>query len=314
MKKILLLMSLVALPFVFTSCGDDNDGEGFVGKALSDPTLKAAADEYWGIVKGSNPGLGYDEVQLKITEDGFVEVRTVGSAESVQTRGLKAVANVETIEVFEATKDGENTYVLKGKGSFTVNPGTNKLTLNLGEGLVGDFVAEVIKSNLPLNDLSNKVFRTWNIIQTNIAVKGGDLKDTYSKNFQNANARNLEFIANDIDRNVSNVNMLENLGERATSIKDVTLSRTGSIIIRYENGLIDAGGIQGISDKGNNTGDVYVYWPNEFYSNEYLSGDLGVTATIESNCLRLAFTSEVEAEGVSKPYDVTVEFTMEWAN
>ena len=187
------------------------------------------------------------------------------------------------------------------------------ISLNFGENLTANLVAEVIKSGINPTTLVNQVCRTWQIIQTNIAVKGGDLgNDSYSKNFVWGDASNLKVIADDIDGQdkLKNVRMKDNLGDRYTSIQDVTLSRNGSIIIRYTNGLKDVGTISRIADNG----EVTIDWENELYSNQYLVGDIKITATIESNCLRLSFFSNVEAENVPQPYEVQVEFTMQWAN
>ncbi len=319
MKKFLLLVSLLALPFAFVSCGSDDDENNYVGKALTEAAFQELANAYYQI-SGSEQLGDIEEITLKLTEDGIALLQSKGGSlfDVLSTRGLLKAENDGNnyAYVTSYTKDGNDVVTLAIGGTFNLS--SNTLTLSVGPLAAQQLVMSAITSGvLAKATLVDQVCRSWNIIQTNIAVSGGDLgSDSYSKNFQNAQANDLVAIAEDIDNQdkLKNVNMRDRLKEnnRYAKINRVTISRTGAVIIEYSNGATDIGTVKSIDAS---SGKLDIKWPESFYSNEYLNGELGITATIESNCLRLAFNSKVYSDNkaVTEPYKVKVEFVMEWA-
>lgn len=319
MKKFLLLLGLMALPFAFVSCGSDDDDNNYVGKALTETDFQDLANAYYQLL-GSDLLGDIEEITLKLTEDGLALLQSKGGdiLEASTTRGLLKSENESNNYAYVTTytKDGDDVVTLAIGGTFNLSSKT--LTLSVGPLAAQQLVMSAITSGvLTKTTLVDQVCRSWNIIQTNIAVSGGDLgSDAYSKNFQNAEANNLVAIAEDIDtqEKLKNVKMRDRLKEngRYAKINCVTISRTGAVIIQYSNGATDIGTIKSINASN---GVLEIEWPESFYSNEYLSGELGITASIESNCLRLAFNSKVYSDNkaVTEPYKVKVEFVMEWA-
>ncbi len=332
MKKFLLLLSLMALPFAFVSCGSDDDDNNSLGKVLTSPELQDLAKQVWQITQEANPdeliGLA-SEIIIKLGEDGtgFVyskDGKLVESAEACDdprpgSMAPKAPSRLMKsdqwyVSVVSYTDKGDNVYELSGLGQFSYDPNNpQNVTLKVGQNAVMSLVAQVLASQINLTDLVSKVCRTWVIRQTQVQVSGGDLKDTFGKFYQNERASDLTYIAQSIDQeeDLKNVKMADNLKEidRYTQIKTVTLSRTGSIAILYANGKMDVGTIQNIDAQGN----IKFNWNGANLSNKYISGDLGVNAKITNNYLVLTFNSKVSVENVAQPYKVKLGFTMEWA-
>lgn len=316
MKKFLMLLSLSALPFAFTSCGSD-DGGGFMGISLDEPVNKELSEKIYKATGSQIPaGMTAGEILLFLSENNTAVLKSTGEDilrdVPMGVRKLKDEDSNTYIYVTQYTKGEDDVITFAFGGTFSLSG--NALTLNAGPYAGVQLAMSALSSGVNIAAALDKACRTWNVIQTNIQVSGGDLgSDTYSKNFRGAAANNLVTIADDIDaqEKLANVNMGGRLkdNDRYTTIKDVTLSKSGTIVIRYGNDKYDVGELAGI-DAG---GKVSITWPDSFYSNEYLSGELGITATLENNCLRLAFNSEVYGENkAAAPYKVRVEFTMEW--
>lgn len=318
MKKYFILLSLLALPFVFVGCGsDDDDNNSYVGKELTETQFQELADKFYQITQESGllNGTDIEEIILKLGEDGLALLQSKGGdiLGNFSTRALKRTDGGQYAYVSKYTRDGDEIILIDLGGKFNLS--NNTLTLDAGPFAAQSLVMSTIISQVSIAQVLNRVCRTWNIIQTNIEVKGGDLgSDSYSKNYKVPLANDLVAIAEDIDNQpkLANVKMGENLAEndRLAKITSVSISKNGSILIVYSNGKWDIGEVKSIGTDGK----VDIDWPDSFYSNKYLSGELGIKAQIESNCLRLEFNSKVNAEGVGQPYKVRVEFVMEWAN
>ncbi|MBQ7634241.1 MAG: hypothetical protein IJS89_01560 [Bacteroidaceae bacterium] len=318
MKKYFILLSLLALPFAFVGCGgDDDDNNSYVGKELTETQFQELADKFYQITQESGllNGTNIEEIVLKLTEDGLALLQSKGGdiLGNISTRALKDADGGQYAYVSKYTRNGDEIILVDLGGTFNLS--NNTLTLDAGPLAAQSLVMSTIISRVSIAEVLNRVCRTWNIIQTNIKVEGGDLgSDSYSKNFRVPLADDLVAIAADIDAQpkLANVKMGPNLEEngRLAKITSVSISKNGSILIVYSNGKWDIGEVKSIGADGK----VDIDWPDDFYSNEYLSGELGISAQIESNCLRLAFNSKVNAEGVNEPYKVRVEFVMEWAN
>ena len=336
MKKFILLLSLLALPFAFTSCGGDDDNGTPIGKALSDPEFKDMAAQYFQIKASDQPDAQKkqqlqelaDQIILKFGEDGKVWVYTQNKklqdlkeaeacddprpeSQAPKVRGLKNQPNQWYVYVGEYTDGGEKGYVIGGKVNVKIDG--NNITLSVGNQTIQNLLAQVQQSPLTALDIVNKACRTWVIQQTEVRVSGGDLKDTFGKFYQGTKARDLTYIAQSIDQeeDLQSVQMAKNLKEndRYTQIQTVSLSRTGAIEIKYANGKKDVGTITKLDAQGN----ISLMWNGVQLSNQYISGDLGITAKIQNNYLVLGFQSEVSVVDVPKPYNVLLNFVMEWA-
>ena len=324
MKKLFILMALMALPFAITSCGGDDDVSGgsetgYVGKPLTKPKNSDLSDKYYGITDKSKLPAEIEDVRIYVLGDGYALVLSKGgdilgnSAPSDKAR--KYLKKADETDVYahtcKITQTANGVFTLDMYGTLDINK--NAITFSVGPMAQQELMLSVLTSGvLTSTTLVDNLCRDWNIIQTNIEVTGGDLgSDGYSKNFKFNDARDLNVIATDIDgqQKLKNVQMKQHLGDRCTKIDHITLSRTGKITVAYGNGLVDVGDLLSIANNGN----VSIEWPNVNLCNEYLRGELGVTAKIESNCLRLAFKSKVMGN-VAEPYNVKVEFVMEWAN
>ncbi len=332
MKKYLLLLSLLALPFAFTSCGgDDDDNGGSAGINLSDPEFMDLAKQYWEISNSENDGvLGdmADNVIVKLGEDGVAWVYAnapVAPAECFEecdapesnapkVRGLK-YEYPWFVAVTTYKENGDNVYELKGVGKFAYDPSNpSNVQLSFGSGAMMSLVAQVIMNKINVSDLMSKIFRTWNIVQTKIEVEDGDLSKPVGKVFQGKYAPDLAYIADDLDAisELKNVHMADNLKaiDRYTKIQSITLSQTGAIEILYANNKKDVGTITAVDAQGN----VNITWNGAQLSNKYLKGDAGIDVKIVNNYLYLDFESNVSVENVGQPYDVEVELQMKWAN
>ncbi len=325
MKKVFFLMSLLALPFAFVSCGSDDDDNSYKGIELSEPEFAELAEKYYEIVVDKDVSDQVEKIVLQLGEDGVALFKSVGElfpevSEDVQSvRALKSDADAPQyayVTTYKRSADNEDIIEFGFGGTFTLSEG--KLVLDAGPLAATELVMTAVASKVNIVDAMKKVCRTWNIIQTNIKVEGGDLgSDAYSKNFTKDEtgtnvANDLVYIAADIDGSskLQNVKMGPKLSEnnRLAKITSISLSKVGFIVIQYANGQKDVGEIESIGLDGK----VQINWPEEFMANEYLKGDLGVKATIESNCLRLEFNSNVKGE-INEPYKVRLEFVMEWA-
>lgn len=331
MKKTFLLLSLLALPLAFTSCSSDDDNGTPIGKTLSDPELKELADQYYTIELSEQSEQQQQQLEelaeqiiLKFGEDGKAWIyskngKVVENAEECddprpeslapKVRGLKYKPEKWYVYVGEYTDGGEKGYEIKGAGNVKIDG--NKITLSFGDVTIQNLVAKIMKSPITAIDIVNKACRTWNIVQTKVQVEGGNLETAIGKIYQNEKANDLAYIAQSIDAEVTSIQIAENLQEygRYTKIKTISLSRTGAIEINYANNAKDVGTITGFDAQGN----ITLMWNGENLSNQYISGDLGITAKIKNNYLVLSFTSEVVAVDIVKPYKVELEFVLEWA-
>lgn len=329
MKKFFILLSLLALPFAFVSCGGDDDNNSF-GKMLQDPEFKALAAKYFKIKKAEGNNAGKlqeiaDEIILKFGEDGQVWIYSkngapIEDAEACDDPNPNG-ANINMVPSLKGTDQwyvyvgqykaaGENTYQIEGVGKVEIDG--NNINLHFGEQAIMGLVAQLM-TGLDANDLVSKACRSWVIRQTQVQVSGGDLKDTFGKFYKGSKAGDLTYIAQSIDQeeDLQSVRMAENLQEadRYTQIQTVTLSRSGVLEIAYANGKKDIATLTKISP----TGDVELQWNGAELSNKYINGDLGIKAMIQNNYLVLTFQSEVVVEDVVEPYDVMLQFVMEWA-
>ena len=323
MKKFFFLMALMVIPFAIVSCGDDDDVSGgseinHVGKPLTKTNLSDYADKYY--VLQDNDALPEDlkNVRIYVLGDGYVLVVSEGAdvlGKDIISDKVKKYLKEDGSEVYahtcKITQTSPGVFQLEMYGTLDLTK--NSVTFSVGPMAQQELLLSALTSGvLTSTTLVDNLCRDWNIIQTKIEVTGGDLgSDGYSKNFKMNDARDLNVIASDIDSQakLKNVKMKEHLGERCTKIDHITLSRTGKVTVAYSNGLLDVGDLLSVA----NTGEVSINWPNEDLSNEYLRGELGITAQIENNCLRLAFNSKVKGDA-AEPYNVKVEFVLEWAN
>lgn len=332
MKKFLLLLSLMALPFAFISCGGDDDDNNSLGKVLTSPELQDLAKQVWQITQEANPdeliGLA-SEIIIKLGEDGTGFVYSKGgklveSAEacddprpgSMAPKAPRRLMKSDQwyVSVVSYTDKGDNVYELSGLGQFSYDPNNpQNVTLKVGQNAVMSLVAQVLTSNINLTDLVSKVCRTWSLVQTNIEVTGGGMSKPVGKTYQQERASDLAYIAEALDQEpeLGDLNMANNLKEnkRYTQIKTITLSRTGAICILYANGSKDVGTIENIDSEG----VISLKWNGEALSNKYINGDAGVKARVTGNYMYLSFESVVEVENNPLPYNVTLEFQMEWA-
>lgn len=331
MKKLLMLMGMIALPLAFTSCGSDDNPPAPSGKDLTTPIYQSASETYFNISKtddGNSEALRdlADELVFKFGEDGKAWVfslnkKVVEGAVPCTTPKQRAFGVNQHegeqwyVFVTSYSKNG-NAYAISGVGTLSVTADSNNNAqgkLKVGARPETAFNAKKVANPIKADATSNQMARSWKIIQTRIEVSEGDLKETYGKVFKGDKAGDLTFIATDIDNPDNGIksNMTKYLKDnhRWTSIKEVVLSHTGYLTILYANGKNDIATIRNLVLNQ----PISLHWSSEDLFNEYLSGDRGVSAKLQNNYLVLTFNSNVTANNVSKPYKVKVEFILEWA-
>lgn len=334
MKKLLMFISLMALPLAFISCDGEETPAAPIGKMLTPPTYHSNAEMYFDISlldpKNIEPLEQLaPQIVVKLGEDGKAWVfsrerklveQSVACQKPYHDYTLMATLAAGLPEkwfVFTTsyTQPKAQQFKIKGWATLMTMGAQEKVKMSIvREGKVPlEVVAQKVKSPIKSSELTQKFARTWKIAQTKIEVSGGDLQNTYGKVFKGEKASDLTEIAADLDNLDSGLkaNMGKYLKEhnRSTRIETVTLSQTGVLSIAYANGQNDLARIDQYVE-GQRFSPV---WLGKQLNNEYLTGDNGVTLEVQNNYLLLSLNSSVKAQGVSAPYNVKVAFVLEWA-
>lgn len=333
MKKILFPLAFAALGTLFASCETtDPVVPQPEGKELQQQPHYTLAQHYF-VVKATDAANAQvlqgraEELVIKLGEDGKAWIFSKGQKIHPEAKPCQAPHGHETPPTIEGGKASwfvyattyrgvdSHAYLIEGFGKITVNPAENtaQVQLNTPEQPTVSLQAQSQKSPIETNETTAQLARSWKLLQTKIEATGGSLTQTFGKIFQDEMAGNLVAIAQDLDQITSQQHheMLDYLQahQRATNIREITLSATGILAIYYENGQHDIAHIKNFASDA--TGQLD--WLSEEMSNKYLTGNKGISYQLRGQLLLLTLKSDVNTPQQNTPYSVKVELLLEAA-